>query len=168
MPSKINQLINISEKVFDSFKQKYDKTLLVDALEVANDIILRDWYAGIEDPEINLNAYAEAIKEVSRKRLVISESSIDINNNNILSRRVIHSEDAKFRNKSIPYTPCIVAKDGTPFRYYYIVDFSNNIISLSNKKNIFKNYSKEEALNKFIKKEDDPTILKCWTYSIHR
>ena len=107
-------------------------------------------------------------KKLSRKQLVISESGLDINNNNILSRRVIHSEDAKFRNKSVPYTPCIVAKDGTPFRYFYIVDFSNNIISLSNKKNIFKNYSKTEIIDKFIRKEDDPTILKCWTYSIHK
>ena len=168
MPSKINQLVSISEKVFDSFNQKYDKDYLVEALDIANEIILKDWYAGIEDPEINLNAYAQAIKEISRKRLIISESSLDINNNNILSRRVIHSKDASFRNKSIPYTPCIVAKDGTPFRYYYIVDFSNTTISLSNKENIFKNYTKEESLNKFIRKEDDPSILKCWTYSIHR
>ncbi len=168
MPSKINQLVTISEKVFDSFNQSYDKSILIDALELANEIILKDWYAGIEDPELNLNAYAKAIKELSRKQLVISESGLDINNNNILSRRVIHSEDAKFRNKSVPYTPCIVAKDGTPFRYFYIVDFSNNIISLSNKKNIFKNYSKTEIIDKFIRKEDDPTILKCWTYSIHK
>jgi hypothetical protein len=162
----MNPLLNISKIIFESFFKPFDETLLEKGIDIAYEIINSDWPQGIEDPEININAYGEALKVISNGKLRIIKNDFTLNEDeDELEKKILILNK---KEKPVNYSPVLIVKDCNPFKYFFICSINKNVVGISNERNciVVKNYTKDEIQKSFLLSNEYVGYIKAWSFNL--